>query len=364
MPSSVIDAAPGGAAPARGFHPLQVAAVRRTIRDAVEVTLDAPGWDWTPGQYLTVRRRIDGVEIRRSYSICTAPGEPLRIGVKRVEGGAFSGWANTDLRAGDVLESMAPQGGFWGGPLPGGRLLCFAGGSGITPILGILRHVLATDPAARITLVYANRRAATIMFRDEIEDLKSRHMGRLAVIHVLEQDAQEIELFTGRVTPEKCADLFARWIDVDAVDRTYICGPEPMRAGIVAALTEAGRPPGTIRYERFAAAQPGRLPQAARPAGAVAATVPLTVTLDGTTTTLEIEAGQSVLEAALAAGLDAPWSCRAGVCSTCRCKVVAGEVEMAANHAIEDDEAARGYALSCQSYPVAGPVAVDYDVAH
>ena len=352
------------AAPAR-FAPLPVRAVRPTIRDAVEVTFDAPGdWAWEPGQYLTLRRDFDGTEIRRSYSICTAPGDALRVGIKRVDGGAFSAWANGGLRPGDVIDAMPPQGRFWAGADAGGHYLGFAGGSGITPVLGIMRHVLATDPAARFTLVYANRKASTIMFRDEIEDLKNRHLGRVSVVHVLEHDAQEIDLFTGRVTPEKCADLFARWIDVGSVDRAYICGPEPMMRGIAQALRDHGLPDDRIRFELFASAQPGRLAQAARPAAAAPEVVPLSVTLEGTTVTVEIAPGESVLEAALAAGLDAPWSCRAGVCSTCRCKVVKGSVEMAANHAIEDDEAAKGFVLSCQSYPMEGPVAVDYDAAH
>ena len=350
-------------APTR-FRPLSVLAVRKTIRDAVEVTFDAPGWRWEPGQFLTFRRSFDGTEVRRSYSICTPPGGPLSVGIKRVEGGAFSAWANEALAPGDVLEAMPPQGRFWAGPDQGGHYLGFAGGSGITPVLGILRHVLATDPAARFTLVYANQRASTIMFRDEVEDLKSVHMGRLSVIHVLEHDSQEIDLFTGRVTPEKCADLFARWIDVGSAARAYICGPEPMMLGIRDALTAAGMPGERVRFELFASAQQGRLPQKARAAREDAAAVPLRVTLDGATTSLEIAPGQTVLEAAEAAGLDVPWSCRAGVCSTCRCRVLEGEVEMDQNHAIEDDELRDGYALSCQSRPVRGPVAVSYDLGH
>lgn len=346
------------------FAPLPVLAVRPTIRGAVEVTLDPPqGWTWEPGQYLTLRRRFDGTEVRRSYSITTAPGGPLRVGIKAVEGGAFSAWANRDLRPGDAVEAMPPQGRFWAGPDPGGHYLGVAGGSGITPVLGIMRHVLATDPEARFTLLYANRRAATIMFRDEVEDLKSRHLGRVSVVHVL-GDGGEIDLFSGRLTSEKCAALFRAWIDVASVDRAYLCGPEGMMEGVRAALAEHGLPPDRIRRELFAAAQPGRLPQAARPPAEAAEAVPLHVTLDGVTVALALAPGQTVLEAALEAGLDAPWSCRAGICSTCRCRVLAGEVEMAQNHAIEDDEAAKGFVLSCQSRAVRGPVAVDYDVAH
>ena len=345
------------------FAPLPVLSVRQTTRDAVEVTFDAPGWDWEPGQYLTLRRDFDGTEVRRSYSITTPPGGPLAVGIKRVAGGAFSSWANEALRPGHAIDAMRPQGRFWGGA--GRHVLGFAGGSGITPVLGILRHVLADDPDARFTLVYANQRASTIMFRDEIEDLKSEHLGRLAVVHVLEQDAQEIDLFTGRVTPEKCAALFERWIDVASASHAYICGPEPMMLGIRDALAAAGMPEDRIRFELFASAQPGRLPQTARAADDAPA-LPLDVTLDGATSRIDLLPGQTVLEAAEAAGLEAPWSCRAGVCSTCRCRVTEGAVEMDANHAIEDDELRDGYVLSCQARPAPGTerLAVTYDLGH
>jgi ring-1,2-phenylacetyl-CoA epoxidase subunit PaaE len=350
-------------APTR-FRPLPVLGVRKTIRDAVEVTLDPGGLTWEPGQYLSFRRVIDGTELRRSYSICTPPGGTLAVGIKKVAGGAFSTWANEALGPGDVLEAMAPQGRFWAGADRGGHYLMFAGGSGITPVLGVMRHVLETDGHARVTLVYANQRVGTIMFRDEIEDLKSEHLGRVSVIHVLEHDAQEIDLFTGRVTPEKCAELFRRWIELRSVSRAYICGPEPMMLGISAALRDHGMPKDRIRFELFSAAQPGRLPQRAAALAEAVGAVPLSITLDGATYALEMAPGQTVLEAAEAAGIDAPFSCRAGVCSTCRCRVLSGEVEMAANHAIEDDELRDGYALSCQSYPVKGPLRVSYDLGH
>ena len=347
------------------FRPLLVRAVDRLTRDAVAVTVETPdGWDWAPGQHLTFRRRFDGAELRRSYSIAAAPGEALRVGIKRVEGGAFSSWANEALRPGDRIEATAPEGRFWDGAGdPGEHVLGVAAGSGITPVLGILRHVLGGDPAARATLVYGNRRASTIMFREEIEDLKSRHLGRFSVVHVL-SEGHEIPLFAGRITAEKCAALFGAWIDAGTVDRAFVCGPDGMMEAAAAALAAHGMAPGRIRSERFAGGQPGRVATGARPVARTAEAVPLRVTLDGATVALALAPGETVLEAALAAGLDAPWSCRAGVCSTCRCRVTEGEVEMAQNHAIEDDEAARGFVLSCQSRAVRGPVAVDYDVGH
>ncbi|MEO0862079.1 MAG: 2Fe-2S iron-sulfur cluster-binding protein, partial [Pseudomonadota bacterium] len=203
----------------------------------------------------------------------------------------------------------------------------------------------------------------TIMFREEIEDLKNRHMGRLSVIHVLESDAQDIDLFQGRVDQQKCADLFAHWIDVTAVDTAFICGPEPMMRAISAALSAHGLSDDQIKYELFAAAQPGRLarPATAATGGDPAQQFQATVTLDGAARTVQLDAQTTILQAALDNALDAPYACRAGVCSTCKCKVTEGEVEMVANHALEDHEVAQGYVLSCQSFPLTPRVAVDYD---
>lgn len=351
------------------FHDLIVTGIERTIRDAVVVTLRPPedaDFSFRPGQYLTFRRDFGGQEIRRTYSICAGADDGvLQVGIKRVEGGAFSTFANTDLAVGDVLQAMPPTGRFTVDPDPEAarNYLAFAGGSGITPILSIMRTVLAREPKSRVTLVYANRRVNTIMFREEIEDLKNLHMGRLRVIHVLEQDAQEIELFTGRVTEEKCADLFRGWIDVGAMDLALICGPEPMMQGIARALEAHGMAKDRIRYELFtSAAQQGRLPQgAATRAETQGRAIRLSVTLDGATRSFDMAPDQTVLEAALAHDIDVPFSCRAGVCSTCRCRVTHGEVAMDTNHALEDYEVAQGFALSCQSRPVSDHLSVTYD---
>jgi len=346
------------------FHDLEVTAIRHTIRDAVEVTLRPKGGDFTfvPGQYLTFRRDFDGDELRRSYSICSGGDDGvLQVGIKRVDGGAFSSFANTDLRLGDVLQAMAPQGRFRAKEATGPRhLLAFAGGSGITPILSILRTVLAREPDTRFTLVYANRAAATIMFREELEDLKNRHMGRFNVIHILETE-QDIPLFEGRVDGAKCAALFRTWIDIDSVDQALICGPEPMMLAIRAALLDHGMDKDRITYELFGSGQPGRAKQraAARAGGATGAE--LTITLEGTSRTIQMEPGQTILEAGLANDLAVPYACTAGVCSTCMCRVTAGEVEMARNHALEDYEVEKGYVLSCQSTPLTGAVSVVYE---
>lgn len=353
------------------FHELEVTDIRKTIRDAVVVTLkpvngSADAFDFTQGQYLTFRRDFDGQEIRRSYSICAGRDDGvLQVGIKRVEGGAFSTWANSALRVGDRLEAMPPEGRFFIPLDPGSarHYLGFAGGSGITPVLSIIKTTLAREPRSRFTLVYANRAVNSIMFREELEDLKNAHMGRFNVIHVLESDAQEIDLFTGMVTEEKCADLFAHWIDIESVDTAFICGPEPMMKGITAALKSAGLEDRQIRYELFASSQPGRLPHPAggAPGDAEGQSHRVAITLDGATRTVEIGPGTSVLEAALHNDMDAPFSCRAGVCSTCRCRLLEGEVDMRANHALEDYEVESGVILSCQSYPLSESIRVDYD---
>ncbi len=356
------------------FHDLEVIDIRKTIRDAVVVTLRpvngaAAEFDFVQGQYLTFRRDFDGEELRRSYSICSGADEGvLQVGIKRVEGGAFSAWANDALEVGEVLQAMPPMGRFHAplDPARGRHYLGFAAGSGITPVLSILRTTLAREPRSAFTLVYANKGVNTIMFREELEDLKNTYLGRFNVIHILGTDAQEIDLFTGRLTREKCAELIRTgWVDAATADIAYICGPEPMMLAIAAALREAGMSDDRIRFELFATAQPGRLKRpprtAAAPAEAAGARTEIAVTLDGATRTVTALPGQSLLDAALAGEMDAPFACRAGVCSTCRCRVIEGEVEMAVNHALEDYEVEKGYVLSCQARPLTDRVRIDYD---
>ncbi|MEO9781129.1 MAG: 1,2-phenylacetyl-CoA epoxidase subunit PaaE [Sedimentitalea sp.] len=351
------------------FHPLTVTDVRKTIRDAVVVSLqpaNGTAFEFTQGQYLTFRREFDGTELRRSYSICAGKGDGLlQVGIKKVDGGAFSTWANEDLKPGDTLEAMEPMGSFFTqlDPAQGKNYLGFAGGSGITPVLSILKTTLNAEPRSTFTLVYANRGVNTIMFREELEDLKNSYMGRLTVIHVLESDAQDIDLFTGRVDADKCAALFKHWIDITNIDTAFICGPEPMMLGIAAALRDHGLTDEQIKFELFASAQPGRLQRKATATGDAgnAKTTEASVTLDGSARSFTMDKDQTVLDAALENAIDAPYACKAGVCSTCRCKVIEGEVEMVANHALEDYEVQQGYVLSCQSFPVSDRVVVDYD---
>ena len=354
------------------FHDLTVTDIQKTIRDAVVVTLTpvngaAAEFAFTQGQYLTFRRDFDGEELRRSYSICAGTDEGiLQVGIKRVEGGAFSTWANEELKIGDTVQAMPPMGSFFT-PLDATaerHYLGFAGGSGITPVLSILKTVLRREPKSAFTLVYANKGVNSIMFREELEDLKNLHMGRFNVIHVLESDAQDIDLFTGLVTEEKCGQLFASgWIDIDSIDTAFICGPEPMMLGIAAALRKAGLDDSQIKFELFASAQPGRLkrPVVSKDAASAANQTTATITLDGSTRTITMPKDVTLLDAARDNDLDAPYACKAGVCSTCRCKVLEGQVEMLTNHALEDYEVEKGYVLSCQSFPVTDKVVVDYD---
>lgn len=354
------------------FHPLKVTDVRRETRDAVVVTLvprdeDRALFDFTQGQYLTFRRDFDGEELRRSYSICAGKDEgALRIGIKRVDGGTFSTWVNESLAAGDEIEAMPPMGKFYTAVQPDAerRYLGFAGGSGITPVLSIIKTVLAREPKSQFTLVYSNRQINTIMFREELEDLKNLHLGRFSVIHVLEQEGQEIDLFTGRVDGEKLGQLFQRWIDPTIIDTAFICGPEPMMLAIAASLRDHGLRDEQIKFELFASSQPGRAKAKAVSREAVKAGegIAATVTLDGATRSFEMpRRGETILDAALANNMDAPYSCKAGVCSTCRCKVLEGEAEMAINHALEDYEVRAGYVLSCQAYPLSDRLVVTYD---
>ncbi|MCG6902588.1 MAG: 2Fe-2S iron-sulfur cluster binding domain-containing protein [Rhodobacter sp.] len=353
------------------FHDLKVTDIKKTIRDAVVVSLQpapesADAFGFRQGQYLTFRREFDGQELRRSYSICAGLDDGiLQVGIKKVDGGAFSTFANDTLKIGDHLSAMPPMGSFTSDLDPGARrnYLGFAGGSGITPVLSIMKTVLKCEPGSSFTLVYANRGVNSIMFREEIEDLKNSYMGRLTVIHVLESDAQDIELFTGRVTEEKCAALFAHWIDLSTISAAFICGPEPMMLGIARALEAHGLEKSQIKFELFASSQPGRAKRVETAGQAASDTgkTRISITLDGATRSLESDRNTSILDAALANALDAPFACKAGVCSTCRCKVIEGDVEMAANHALEDYEVSRGYVLSCQAYPLTDTIVVDYD---
>lgn len=354
------------------FIPLTVTGIKHDTRDSVVITLKPPAeangeFKFIQGQYLTFRRVFDGEEMRRSYSICAGVNDGvLRVGIKKVDGGWFSSWANEELKVGDTLDAMKPMGNFHSAlkPEETRRYLGFAGGSGITPMISLIKTVLEAEPKSTFTLVYGNRSTSAIMFREELEDIKNIHMGRLNIVHILESEAGEIELFSGRLDRDKCDALFSRWIDVKGADLAFVCGPEPMMLAVSEALKAHGMDDGAIKFELFASAEPGRAKRKAA-AGMVAAKgakCAASIILDGAARSVEIDkGGQSVLEAALAASIDAPYACKAGVCSTCRAKLIEGEVDMDANYALEDYEVERGYILTCQSHPRTDRIIVDYD---
>lgn len=349
------------------FHRLEVADIRRETEDTVSVAFAVPPelaelYRFLPGQHLTFRTTDDdGSEVRRSYSICVSPDDgELRVAVKHVPEGRFSAWANTRLAVGDTVEVMTPSGRFTVTPDPAAarHYLAIAAGSGITPVMSIVRSVLAREPGSTVTLVYGNRGVANIIFREQLDDLKNAYMHRLQVLHVLSREHRDVELLNGRVTGEKVRELAATVLDLDSVDEVFLCGPEPMTMEVRAALLDLGVEPTHLHLELFGT--PHVRADTIRPVVAGDARR-VTVVLNGVSTVLDISPADTVLDTALAAGLDLPFSCKGGVCATCRAKVCDGEVEMAVNYALEPWEVEAGFVLTCQSRPVSATVTVDYD---
>ncbi|GAC1611570.1 MAG: phenylacetate-CoA oxygenase/reductase subunit PaaK [Mycobacteriales bacterium] len=345
------------------WHRLRVEQLRQETDDCVSLCLAVPpelaaAFAFRPGQYLTFRIVIDGEEVRRSYSICAAPGDgELRVAVKQVPGGQFSSVIR-HVKVGDALDTLTPTGRFVPAaePTAGRHVLAVAAGSGITPVLGIVRHVLATEPSARVTVIYGNRTVAGIIFRTELADLKDHYLDRLRVLHVLSQEQTEIPLFTGRIDAGKTRTLLRTVLSAPDLDEVFICGPQEMSVAVRAALVDGGVNAHRIHVELFGTPTPPPPPQVDPTAGSVRARI----VLGGLTRQIEVGPGETVLAAGRRAGLDLPWSCAAGVCATCRAHVE-GTVEMAVNHALEPWELAAGYRLTCQSRPCGGEIVVDYD---
>jgi ring-1,2-phenylacetyl-CoA epoxidase subunit PaaE len=347
--------------PRTEFHPLAVARVDPLTGDSAAVTFEVPPrlrekFAFAPGQSVTVRRGME----RRSYSICSVKGQPLRIGVREVTGGAVSGWLVREVRPGDLVDVQPPSGSFTPDLSVPGRHLLIAAGSGITPVLSIAGSVLAADGKSAVTLVYANRRAETVMFADEIADLKDAHPARLCLIHVLSREPQEVELFSGRLDPGKLRTLLPATADVAAVDHWWLCGPFAMVEGAIGVLTEFGVPRDRVHRELFYVEDvpPPGAEHADRPTGPGAE---VTVLLDGRASTVTVPAGTPILDGAQRARPDLPFACKGGVCGTCRAHLVSGQVTMRRNYALEQDELDAGYVLTCQSLPASDRVTVDYD---
>ncbi|RJK96143.1 phenylacetate-CoA oxygenase/reductase subunit PaaK [Vallicoccus soli] len=352
------------------FHPLRVSEVERLTDDAVAVSFEVPeelrgAYDFVPGQHLTLRREIDGEEVRRSYSICAPAGQGrLRVAVRRLDGGAFSEWATRDLRAGDVLDVMTPAGRF-GVPFVPGRARHYAAvaaGSGITPVISLVETALAVEAGSRFTLVYGNRTTASVMFLEELADLKDRHPDRLQVVHVLSREPRDAPLLSGRVDADKLRLLLGEVVDPAGVDAWFLCGPAGMVEQARTALSAAGVPDGAVHHELFHVAGAGPATRRERSDAPAGARSTVTAVLDGRSTTLELaEEGEPVLDAVLRVRADAPFACRGGVCGTCRARVVEGTVRMERSYALEESEAAAGYVLTCQSHPTSERVVVDFD---
>ena len=352
------------------FYPLTVAKVKHETRDAIAVTFAVPPelkqtFAYQQGQHLTLRALIDGEDVRRSYSICSAvQDEQLRVAIKRTPGGLFSTWANESLQPGATLEVMPPMGHFNVPLEPDSErhYLAFAAGSGITPILSIIKTTLQAEPRSRFTLVYGNRASSSVIFRDELTDLKDMYMGRLKLVYVMSREQQDIELFNGRITGEKCSAFLKHWIDIQDIDVAFICGPEDMMHGVSKSLQEAGMAKEKIRIELFAASIPKHEHKPRKIEAGAAHQTEVTVIMDGSAASFTMDKDkESILDAGLRAGIDMRYSCKGGVCSTCRCKVVEGNVEMDVNYALEDYEVARGFVLSCQAFPITDKVIVDFD---
>jgi len=353
-----------------GFYPLNILDVRRETDDAISVVLEpardsAANFAFAPGQHLTFRADIGGEDVRRNYSICVAPGNRLKVGIKTIKGGLFSNWAAKTLKPGGTIEGMAPRGHFtWKFDSEQGRTyLCFAGGSGITPILSLIAAGLAAEPQSRFTLLYGNRTSSSIMFLDDLADLKDRYLDRFQVYHFLTAEADDIELFNGRLDEARIADVLTSLVDPKSIDAAFICGPGAMMDIAERAMIDAGVPARQVLVERFTIDRPSTVDeQAERAVVEKAEGLTMQITIDGRRRSVAFHAEKgSILESARAAGLPAPFACKAGVCATCRARLIGGEVHMKANYGLSAEEVAQGYVLTCQAVPMSEGVTLDYD---
>lgn len=353
------------------FHTLNVADVRRETDDAVSIAFAVPtelsaDYRFVPGQYLTLRADVGGRDIRRSYSICSGPDDgELRVAIRKVDGGLFSSFANDAIGAGDPIQVMTPDGRFTfdADPDRTGRYVAFAAGSGITPILSIVKAVLTAEPRSSMTVVYGNRTTQSVIFREDLEDLKNHYPTRLNLIHILSRETMEAPLLSGRIDAEKAEALLGKLINVADTDAFWLCGPAQMITTVSDALKAHGAAPDTIRFELFTPANDGN-PQPKRVAkpGEELPVRHIGVIIDGHRINFDmVDDGTAILDAALENRADLPFACKGGMCCTCRCRLVEGQVVMDKTYALDDDEIADGYVLSCQATPVTDTVVLDFD---
>jgi len=354
-----------------GFHRLTISEVRRETADSVSIVFDVPQsaaqqFAFKAGQHLTLRAEIDGEDTRRTYSVCTAPGDgEIRIAIKQMPGGRFSSWANAHLKSGQIIDVLPPMGRF---VLPEKQsrtphYVALSGGSGITPVISILKTTLRENPNSRFTLLYGNRDSLSIMFLEELAALKNRFIDRLEVYHFLENEAEEIELFNGRLDRTKCDEILSTLVDVNDADTFFICGPGPMMDAAEAALLARGVSLDRILIERFTTSALSAEQIARNEAlQQKAAGATLSVLLDGRRSNIRYDAEKgSILDSVQAAGLPAPYACKGGVCTTCRAKILSGSAEMKKNYGLTEQETAAGYVLTCQAVPTSDAVSLSYD---
>ena len=349
------------------FHRLRVAEVRRETPECVSLLFEVPDaladeYRFTQGQHLALRATLGGEELRRSYSVCSGcDDDELRVAVKKVAGGRFSAWVNEALKPGDAIDVMTPEGRFFTplAPEHEKHYVAFVAGSGITPVLSLIRTTLAREPKSRFTLVYGNRRQASVMFHEALEDLKDRYLARFALYNVFSREEQDIELFNGRLDGSKTQAFLSTLIPADTIDEAFVCGPSTMIEVVEQALLEAGVPRAHVHVERFG------VPTSSMPPpidDTEAAQARIGIVIDGVRREIDFQPGQhSILDAGRAAGLDLPYSCKGGMCSTCRGKLLEGQVKMAKNYALEPHEVAAGFVLTCQAYPLSERVLISYD---
>jgi ring-1,2-phenylacetyl-CoA epoxidase subunit PaaE len=355
------------------FHTLTIADIRSETTKAISVSFAIPtalaaSYRYHPGQYLTLRATIDGEDIRRAYSICTAPGDhDLRVCIKHVPGGTFSTWAQANLRVGNTIDVMTPDGRFALPPAHGHprTIVAFAAGSGITPVMAIMRDVLANEPDSRVCLFYGNRSGADIIFRDAIEDLKDRNLTRLSVFHVLSREQQDIAALNGHLDGEKARLLLRHVVPAATADHVLVCGPQPMIEDLASALPEVGLTPDQIHIERFTPGEHARRRPMSRvseaPQHTLTTIAVASVISEGVRSEFTIGAGETVIDAAIRAGRALPYSCRGGMCCTCRARLLEGRVAMDVNYSLEKWEEAAGFVLTCQSRPLTERIVIDYD---
>lgn len=349
------------------FHSLQVNEVKKETEDAVSISFTIPqdlqsDYAFESGQYLTLRADIDGQDVRRSYSLCSAPHEGVwTVAVKKVEGGLFSTYANEQLKAGDTLDVMTPMGTFVQPKEDAANknYVFFAAGSGITPVLSLMKTILTNEPNSTVNLFYGNRNFKSILFKEEIEALKNMHMQRLRVVHILSRESLGNAIQKGRIDQDKCAALDKAFLTGEGISDVFICGPEEMIFAVKDHFEAAGLDPKKIHFELFTTSTPAKKPVASDEPKIDAN---VKVIIDGDELDIALTStGESILDAATNAGADLPFACKGGVCCTCKAKIVEGTARMDVNYALEPDEVEAGYILTCQSHPTSDKLVVTFD---